>query len=527
MITGAPGDTRTLIDELLAEQQRLTAVDQFARAHVRPSPPAQAKYYRNLIPLAKPRAGEQYAFLVDLDKCSSCKACVAACHSLNGLDENEMWRSVGFLHGERDAKPFQQTVTTACHHCVDPACLNGCPVLAYEKDPISGVVLHLDDQCIGCQYCVMKCPYDVPKYSAARGIVRKCDMCHGRLAAGEAPVCVQACPTEAIRIEIVEQASARQLAHAPGAALVPGAFPSNYTTPTTRYVSAKGIPAAARPANDSAVRAEAPHWPLAWMLVLTQTAAGLHVAKAFLGAGFGINIPGMALAAMAALMAGLITSTTHLGRPLKVWRAFLGWRKSWMSREIIGFSVYAGFAALSVSQPENPLLSLVTALVGCAAIGCSAMIYADTRRPSWAATIVFPKFFGATFLLGAAAGAAFCVWFAPLLASMLAAISAVLRVMLFGWEMTTLFKAKQNKDSPLRRAARIELKFLGAVLVARGFLFAIATALSLLAIFNTPRLGFFWAASAAFVATIASQTLEKHAFFAACPAPRMPGGIEE
>ena len=55
-------------------------------------------------------------------------------------------------------------------------------MLAYEKDPVTGIVRHLDDQCIGCSYCILKCPYDVPKYSRARGIVRKCDMCHSRLA---------------------------------------------------------------------------------------------------------------------------------------------------------------------------------------------------------------------------------------------------------------------------------------------------------------------------------------------------------
>ena len=145
------------------------------------------------------------AFQVDLDACTGCKACVTACHRLNGLDddEGETWRSVGLLHGGTAEAPVQQTVTTACHHCLDPACMKGCPVGAYEKDPVTGIVRHLDDQCIGCQYCVLKCPYDVPKYNARLGIVRKCDMCHGRLAEGEAPACVQACPTQAIRIVTV------------------------------------------------------------------------------------------------------------------------------------------------------------------------------------------------------------------------------------------------------------------------------------------------------------------------------------
>ncbi|HKB90561.1 MAG TPA: 4Fe-4S dicluster domain-containing protein, partial [Opitutaceae bacterium] len=167
---------RTFIDELLAEQKRLdTPVVRFADLHDR-AEPSLAPVYRDLIPLTKPQPGEQYAFQVDLDACTGCKACVTACHALNGLDENEAWRDVGLLHSDQAQHPFTQVVTSACHHCVDPACLNGCPVLAYEKDPVTGIVRHLDDQCIGCSYCVLKCPYDVPKYNERLGIVRKCDM---------------------------------------------------------------------------------------------------------------------------------------------------------------------------------------------------------------------------------------------------------------------------------------------------------------------------------------------------------------
>src|SRR6185437_9166421 len=146
-------ETRTLIDELLAEQQRLTAVERFAWRHAHHTLPAQARLYRELLPTRAPDQGEQYAFAVDLDACSGCKACVTACHNLNGLDEEETWRNVGLLHGGTEQDPFQQAVTTSCHHCLEPACLEGCPVLAYEKDPRTGIVRHLDDQCIGCQYC--------------------------------------------------------------------------------------------------------------------------------------------------------------------------------------------------------------------------------------------------------------------------------------------------------------------------------------------------------------------------------------
>jgi len=201
-----PSAPTTLIDQLLAEQSTLqTPVAKFSEHHQQKqhSESDLAPHYRQLIPLSKPGAGEQYAFEVTLDRCTGCKACVSACHSLNGLDEDEVWRDVGTLFGGEEAPAWQQTVTTACHHCEDPGCLNGCPVGAYEKEPDSGIVRHLDDQCIGCSYCILKCPYDVPKYSKKRGIVRKCDMCHQRLAVCEAPACVQACPTEAIRIVTV------------------------------------------------------------------------------------------------------------------------------------------------------------------------------------------------------------------------------------------------------------------------------------------------------------------------------------
>ena len=79
-------EDRTLIDELLEDQQRLTAVERFSQFHENATEPVQARHYRSLIPLSLPGKGEQYSFEVDLDACSGCKACVAACHSLNGLD---------------------------------------------------------------------------------------------------------------------------------------------------------------------------------------------------------------------------------------------------------------------------------------------------------------------------------------------------------------------------------------------------------------------------------------------------------
>ena len=149
---------QTLIDELLSEQSVLqTPVAKFSDYHDRE--PDLAPHYRQLIPLEKPRSGEQYAFEVALDRCTGCKACVSACHSLNGLDEDESWRDVGAMVGGDTAPGWQQTVTSTCHHCEDPGCLNGCPVGAYEKEKDTGIVRHLDDQCIGGPVVVADCGF--------------------------------------------------------------------------------------------------------------------------------------------------------------------------------------------------------------------------------------------------------------------------------------------------------------------------------------------------------------------------------
>ena len=116
-----PGD---LISQLLQEQSTLTAVEQFSTWHQLHSEPEQAKYYRDLLPATTPIGGQQLAFEVDLDRCSGCKACVVACHSLNGLDDEESFRDVGLLLGTAETSAAFQHVTTACHHCVDPGCLS-------------------------------------------------------------------------------------------------------------------------------------------------------------------------------------------------------------------------------------------------------------------------------------------------------------------------------------------------------------------------------------------------------------------
>ena len=338
---------RTLIDDLLAEQRSMTTVHRFAQRHAKQDAPLQQKYYRDLLPFERPQSGQQYSFEVDLDKCSGCKACVTACHSLNGLEPNETWRSVGLLVGGRGVNE-QRTVTTACHHCVDPACLNGCPVLAYEKDPATGIVRHLDDQCIGCQYCVLKCPYDVPQFSKRLGIVRKCDMCSSRLAVGEAPACVQACPNEAIAIRVVDQQElvvSYRNSSTDVLRFLPTAPEPNYTVPTTRYLSKHPEVYKLEAADLNDISSQPPHWPLGIMLVLLQAASGMFLIHAIVQPNLNASDSLVILTVGAVVvLLGLVSSVFHLGRPLGAWRIFLGWRHSWLSREALVFGLFGKLA---------------------------------------------------------------------------------------------------------------------------------------------------------------------------------------
>jgi formate dehydrogenase iron-sulfur subunit len=531
--TNAPLAGPPLIDALLAQQHALTAVERFARLHETGAidQPAHAKYYRDLIPLAAPRPGEQYAFSVDLDACSGCKACVTACHSLNGLDDCETFRDVGALTG-RDHRGLHilQHVTTACHHCLEPACLTGCPTRAYDKDPTTGIVRHLDDQCMGCQYCTLMCPYDVPKYNAAKGIVRKCDMCHQRLTDGEAPACVQACPNQAIRIELVQIDVVRQrsltddfLPHAPD----PG-----FTQPTTRFVTRRPPLRDVEPVNDHN-RPAHPHLPLVFMLVLTQMSIGMFIAAEVLLLQ-GTSTASTAIAAAVIGLAGLSAAMLHLGRPQIAYRAWLGWRTSWMSREIIAFHAWIGVAgAFTVS--ETGILDLLshpwvqhtfgaaTAICGLIALVCSAMIYAATGREFWSAGRTIPRFLCTAALLGSAGVLAIvAVTASPIpttliVITLLAAFSRLLTDITLVQQSQQQMALQGSTDlliGPLSYWNGLQ----ALAVIAGGIVFP-------LIMLEVPQFASGLAAPTA-IALVAAELIQRALFFMAVVSPRMPGASQ-
>jgi formate dehydrogenase iron-sulfur subunit len=591
IVSVAVFETDTPLDRYLAEQADLTAVDRFSRFETKHDELRELggpNVYRSLIPLAQPKAGEQYAFAVDLDTCTGCKACVTACHSLNGLDDDESWRSVGLLHTAATSRtdtttsvwdfdtmlrsaqptkpkptvaPRQQHVTTGCHHCVDPACLTGCPVNAYEKDPITGIVAHLDDQCIGCGYCTLTCPYEVPRYNEKRGIVRKCDMCAGRLAVGEAPACVQACPNEAITITIVNQAQVR--AQSSITRLVPGAPLSQITSPTTQFkTTSSDTLATMQPADLFVLRPAQAHPPLAIMLVLTQLSVGAFVVDFLLQLFISPTLIGKLRPydAGAALVMGVIAlaaSVFHLGRPRYAFRVVLGFRHSWLSREAVAFGAFAAAAsayafALWFVDPLSTLaaraLGGIVAVTGVIGVFCSIQIYVSTKRVWWAWRYTGLKFLLTSAICGVAATlvttmiSSFVVGDnVPLLTATqiglpLVKLLAGLTVAKLGIEVLFLLRVRLDEVDDRKRTALLLIGPLGRVTRMRfglGLLGGVLLPLVVTAVFlnslqqtDADRSGVAFAA-VAFVCALcivtAGELVERYQYFRAVVVSRMPG----
>ncbi|HWB10376.1 MAG TPA: DmsC/YnfH family molybdoenzyme membrane anchor subunit [Pirellulales bacterium] len=543
-----------LLAGLLAEQADLSAVERFSQAHDAATGPLQARYYRSLLPASPPGPGEQYAFEVDLDRCSGCKSCVTACHALNGLDERETWREVGLLHGGTPQLPILQHTTTACHHCLEPACLSACPVRAYEKHPATGIVRHLDDQCIGCQYCVFACPYDVPKYNRRLGIVRKCDMCRQRLAAGEAPACVQACPHEAIRIQVVGHDKVRSGCETNS--FLPAAPRSTITFPTTTYKTARPLPANLLPADYHSVKREHAHWPLIVMLVLTQLSVGaflfeVAIRRACDGDLLAAIHPAHSASALSFALIALSASVFHLGRPRYAFRALLGLGTSWLSREILAFGLFAGAAVVDAgiswrsAEDAGPIENAIGfAVVGCGLAGvlCSVMVYAVTRRAFWRGPSTAIKFLLSTAALGAATGLATSLF----AAAWLERVSSIAVMTAYGQPLCVAVASSiavklvvegavlmhRDREWVLRRSAALLTGELAAVTKSRficGFVGGIALPSILFQAGQSPEetsdLFLALVAGVLFIACLAGELLERYLFFAAVAPPRMPGGV--
>jgi Fe-S-cluster-containing dehydrogenase component len=176
---------------------------------------------------SKAAAPGSVGMLYDSTRCIGCKACVTACREANNLPasttdgmhdmQQELdgtTKNVIKLYRDPNDKPTFAFVKQQCMHCLDPACVSVCMLGALKKTN-AGPVTYDADACIGCRYCQLACPFDIPKFewfSATPKIV-KCELCKDRLKAGSVPACVEVCPRSAViygeRAKLLEEGHRR------------------------------------------------------------------------------------------------------------------------------------------------------------------------------------------------------------------------------------------------------------------------------------------------------------------------------
>lgn len=157
--------------------------------------------------------------LTDVTKCIGCRECVIACKKTNNLDQElpRRWVLEDGLSARNWTSVLERKggfVRKQCRHCIEPACASVCPVAALQKQK-NGAVTYDSDRCMGCRYCMMACPFGIPRYDWESRIptVRKCILCFGRIEKGEQPGCTSACPMQATifgeREELIAEAKRR------------------------------------------------------------------------------------------------------------------------------------------------------------------------------------------------------------------------------------------------------------------------------------------------------------------------------
>jgi Fe-S-cluster-containing dehydrogenase component len=163
------------------------------------------------------RLPEAVGILYDATVCVGCKACMAACKEYNHLPAEHsttdgLWDAPSDLSAKTynivklyndgaglikdQEKEGYSFIRRFCMHCVDPACVSACPVQALRKGPQTGIVQYNKDVCIGCRYCQIACPYNIPKFEwdTAFPQIKKCELCSHRIAGGDYPACCEFCP---------------------------------------------------------------------------------------------------------------------------------------------------------------------------------------------------------------------------------------------------------------------------------------------------------------------------------------------
>jgi anaerobic dimethyl sulfoxide reductase subunit B (iron-sulfur subunit) len=368
-----------------------------------------------------------YTFLFDSSYCTGCKACQAACKDKNQLPIGILWRRVYEISagtwqendGAWTTDVYAYNISMACNHCEHPKCAGVCPTNAYSIGP-DGIV-HLDtERCTGCGYCSWACPYGATQFNPQSGTMTKCDFCEDYLEEGKSPACVAACPMRSL-----------EFADLPGLEAQPGYTqvipplpdpasrnPRFFIKPHSAVERASGgdPQIANREEVNTRLVGRFEEAPLVAFTLLAQMAVGAfwEIAGLFglITKGFGdlsafqnTNLIRYSIGVI--IFLSLLLSFWHLGKPRNAWRVLAHLRKSWLSREILFTTLFAGLWLVSLSiviwqvtGTIRLLLNLATSLCGFAAIWSMSKVYRLQTVPAWNTWRTSAAFFTSSLLLG-------------------------------------------------------------------------------------------------------------------------------
>ncbi len=317
------------------------------------------------------------AFQFDLNRCTGCAACQLACIIENQLPWDRSWRKVMNANSEAAPTAPAYHLSLACNHCETAVCMKACPALAYSRDEATGAVLIEPDKCIGCSYCSWVCPYDAPILSHDQGTMEKCTFCAPRLNEGKEPACVSWCPTDALRITNTDSGFADQ--QVPGFDEA-GLGPSLKLIPlekgrqrpemeldstTAALISEMDLPKVSTRRGIS-LRKE-------WSLLLFTWLAPLIVGILSAIPSSQANMHPWQFAGAGVLL--MLLAAFHLGKKERAWRAILGWRSSWLSREIILWPAFVGTGFIYIQWQLTPAWAIPALLFGLGALFSMDRLY--------------------------------------------------------------------------------------------------------------------------------------------------------
>lgn len=321
-------------------------------------------------------------FIFDINKCVGCHACMVACYNENKTSPPLNWRHINTFNPQSQPGLPVFYHSLACNHCREAPCLKNCPANAYSRDPETGAVIHHPDKCIGCRYCTWTCPYDAPQFNPQKHIVEKCTFCNERIKKGLKPACAELCPVGALDFEFSD--------NQPDNADIQ-AFTDRNTQPLIKFIAPRKknqkpeiVPTPIfdiesksydmeqiKPPSKITFKKE---WLLMLFTLLAAFLTGIFSASQFVNIeinpwGFvGIGIAGMGL------------SLFHLGKKFRAYRAIINQRHSWLSREILFYSLFIGSSGIYFFYQPFQWLGWLCAVFGFLSLISIDRVYYMARK---------------------------------------------------------------------------------------------------------------------------------------------------